>query len=199
MAQDPAYDLPTYTPAARKFHWLIALLILIQFPIGLYMTYRGNDMETVNDKGETVKGVWDGVTNTLYSSHKALGLTILALVLLRLIYRLSNGAPRSDPSVPPALTGVAHLVHWSIYLLLLAVPTLGLLGIYFGDYLDIFSIKLPQLVTKDSKFAETLFEYHEVAAFILIALVVLHVGAAIFHHFVRRDRVVERMVPKRIV
>jgi cytochrome b561 len=197
MAQDPAHDLPTYTRAARKFHWGVALLILIQFPIGLYMTYRGYEMMGVNDKGEAVKGVWDSLTNTLYSSHKAIGITILLLVLARLVYRLSQGVPRSDPSVPAALTGVSHLVHWSIYLLLIAVPIGGYIGISYYGALDVFGIPLPAVTEKDEKFSEVIFGYHELAGKILFALVVLHISASVYHKFVRKDRVVERMLPKK--
>lgn len=87
MAQDPKYELPTYTPAARRLHWAVALLIFIQFPIAIYMTYRGYEMPAVNDKGEAVKGVFDDVTGFFYSWHKAIGLAILFLVLIRLVYR----------------------------------------------------------------------------------------------------------------
>jgi cytochrome b561 len=200
MAQDPAYDIPTYTSAARKFHWSVAALVFVQIPIGFYMVYRGTEMDGgVNDKGEPIKGVWDGVTNTLYSSHKTIGLLIFSLVVFRLIYRLMNGAPKSDPTVPAALTGISHAVHWSIYLLLIAVPIGGYLGISYGGYLDVFGIKLPALTGKDDAMSKELFEYHELAATVLLALASVHIGAALYHRLVRKDRVVERMLPKRIV
>ena len=85
MVQDPKYDLPTYTPTARGLHWLIALLVFIQLPLGFYMSYRGNDMPSVNEKGEPVKGVWDALTGFLYSSHKLIGLTVLVFLMLRLV------------------------------------------------------------------------------------------------------------------
>ncbi len=198
MAQDPAYDLPTYTPTARRLHWLVAFLFLAQFPIGLYMTYRGYEMMGVNDKGEPVKGVWDGITDTLYSSHKTIGLLILLLVVWRLAYRLMNGAPRPDASVPPALTGLSHLVHWLIYALLIAVPIGGYLGISYGEYLNVFGVTLPAVSEKDSKFSEQIFEYHEAGAFTLFILVIVHFAAALYHKFGRKDRVVERMLPKRV-
>jgi cytochrome b561 len=199
MARDPSYDLPTYTPAARGVHWLVALLIFIQLPLGFYMAYRGNDMETVNEKGETVKGVWDALTNALYSSHKLIGITIFVLVVLRLIYRLTRGAPRPDPSVPAALTGVSHLVHWSLYLLLIAVPIIGYKAISYGGYLDVFGIHLPAITEKNEDLSKQVFEWHSTGAILIIAFVTLHVVAAIYHKYVRKDRVVERMLPKKIV
>ncbi|WP_414463052.1 cytochrome b [Hyphomicrobium sp. DY-1] len=198
MAQDPKYALPTYTPTARAFHWLIALLIFIQFPLGFYMSYRGNEMPSVNEKGEPVKGVWDALTGYLYSSHKLLGLIVLTLVVLRLLYRLTQGAPRSDPTVPPALTGISHLVHWALYALLIAVPVLGYLAISYGDFLDIFNFRLPMLTVKNDDLSKEIFEWHELGAFLIIGFVTLHIIAAVYHYFVRRDRVVERMIPKRV-
>lgn len=195
MANEERYDIPIYSRAARSYHWLIALFVVIQLSIGLYMTYRGNEMVTVNDKGEVVKGLWDGITNTLYSSHKLLGLAILFLVVLRLGYRLTHGAPAPNSSLPPSLIGASHAVHWSLYLLLLATPIIGYAGISYGRYLDVFGFPLPPLTIEDKKFSETIFEYHEMAAFILVALASLHILAAIYHRFIRKDRVVERMLP----
>jgi cytochrome b561 len=199
MAQDPRYQLPTYTPAARALHWLIALLIVIQFPLGFYMTYRGYEMPAVNDKGEAVKGIFDALTGYLYSSNKTIGLTILFLVLARLLYRLTRGAPRPDPSVPKPLTGISHLVHWSLYALLIAVPILGYTAISYGRYLDVFGISLPSITEKNEDLSKKVFEWHETLAILLLIFVTLHLAAAIYHRFVRKDRVVERMLPKRTV
>jgi cytochrome b561 len=198
MAQDPKYDLPTYTPTARGLHWLIALLILIQLPLGYYMSYRGNEMPSVNEKGEPVKGVWDALTGFLYSSHKLIGLAVLLLVVLRLLYRVTRGAPRSDPTVPPALTGISHLVHWTLYALLIAVPVIGYTAISYGDYLNVFGVHLPAITEKNEDLSKEVFEWHETGAILIVAFVALHIVAAVYHRFVRKDRVVERMIPKRV-
>jgi cytochrome b561 len=190
--------IPVYAPPARKFHWWVAAFIFLQIPLGLYMTYRAKEMPGVNDKGEAVEGVWDDITAALYSSHKVLGLLILALVVARLIYRLTQGAPKSDPSLPAAMTGISHAVHWSIYLLLLALPIGGYLGISYGNHLNIFGIGFPAITGENKDLSKELFEYHELAGYALATLVALHVGAAVYHRFVRKDRVVERMLPKRV-
>ncbi|HPG89095.1 MAG TPA: cytochrome b [Hyphomicrobium sp.] len=197
MTPSKPYDIPIYSTAARHYHWWVAALIAIQFPIGLYMVYRGEEMVGVNDKGEPVKGVWDALTGTLYSSHKIIGLIILLVVLLRLGYRLTQGAPRSDPGVPPALIGISHLVHWLIYVLLIVVPIGGYLGISYGNYLDIFGVQFPALTPENKDMSEEIFEYHELGAKILLALVTLHIGGALYHKYIRKDRVVERMLPKK--
>ena len=204
MANRGDYDIPIYSGAARGFHWLIVLLLLMQIPGGFYMMYRAEEMPGVNDKGEPVKGVWNGVadgglTDTIFSGHKIFGLLILSIVVLRLLYRLTHGAPRSDPSVPPALTGISHLVHWGLYLLMFATPILGYAAISYGRYLDVFGIGLPAVTGEDKKFADVVFEWHEIAATLLLSLAVLHVAGAIYHKMIRKDRVVERMLPKRIV
>lgn len=197
MADEERYDIPVYSRQARMFHWWIALFLLLQVPIGFYMTYRGYDMEAVNDKGEVVKGLWDGITNTLYSSHKLLGLIILLFVVLRLSYRLVYGAPAPDRSVPAPLTGASHLLHWGLYLALLATPIIGYVGISYGRYLSVFGLPLPPVTIEDKKFAEEVFEYHETAAIILLCLIGVHVAGALYHKFIRKDRVVERMLPKK--
>jgi cytochrome b561 len=197
MAQDPKYDLPTYTPMARGLHWLIALLIVTQLPLGFYMSYRGNEMPSVDASGKPVLGVWDALTGFLYSSHKLIGLTILALVVLRFLYRLTRGAPRPDPTVPSALTGVSHLVHWSLYALLFAVPILGYFAISYGNYLDVFGIHLPAITDKNEDLSKQVFRWHELGAILIIVFVGVHIAAAIFHRFFRKDRVLERMIPKR--
>lgn len=197
MDDEKSYDIPIYSAAARKYHWIIAFLIFIQFPIGLYMVYRGNDMVTVNAQGESIKGVWDGITNTLYSSHKAIGLLILLLIVLRLGYRLTQGTPPSDPSVPRALTGISHFLHWSLYILLIATPVLGYIAISYGNFLDVFSFRLPAVTPEDKNMSKEVFEWHEFAARLVFIFVAVHVVGALYHWLIRRDRVVERMLPKK--
>ena len=202
MAHHSGYDIPIYSRPARRFHWWVALFVFLQIPLGLYMKWRADEMPGVNAKGEPVKGVFAGVvdnglTETLYNSHKVLGLVILTLVLMRLIYRLTQGAPASDPTVPGPLKGAGHLTHWLLYLLLIAVPIGGYIGISYGGYLDVFGIHLPAITAKDDKFAEVVFGWHGLGAQAIFVLVLLHIAAALFHKVVRKDRVVERMLPKK--
>ena len=202
MALHSGYDIPVYSRPARMFHWWVALFVLIQIPLGLYMVWRGDDMEGVNDKGEAVKGVFNGIndgglTGNLFSVHKLMGITILLLVLGRLFYRLTRGAPVSDPTVPAALTGVGHLTHWLLYLLLIVVPIGGYIGTSYYGGLDVFGLPLPAVSGKDEKIAEWYFDLHGIGGKVILALVTLHVTGALYHWFVRKDRVVERMLPKK--
>lgn len=177
--------IEVYTPTARAFHWIVVALVAVQVPIGLYMVYRGG---TLN--------IWDSVTNNLYSSHKLIGVIILAVVILRLGYRLSAGAPHPEPTLEPWQRIVSEITHWAIYLLLLVVPVLGYLGVSMYPALNLFGVfSLPALTVPDKQTSEALFEIHALAAFTLLTLVAMHIGAATFHYVIRKDNVLGRMLP----
>lgn len=176
----------TYSTAARHFHWWTVTLLLIQVPVGLYMAYRGN---TLN--------IWDGLTNNLYSSHKTLGLVILVLVVTRLIYRLLHGAPADEPTITWWQKAASHATHWSLYLLLILVPVVGWLGISLYGAREVFGIAtIPALAAQNSEAAGPVLMLHRYLAYLTVALVAMHVGAAVvLHYFIRKDGVLERMLP----
>jgi cytochrome b561 len=174
---------PTYSVAARRFHWWTVLLVLTQIPLGLYMSYRGNALN-----------IWDGLTNALYSSHKSLGVLIFLLVLARLLYRLSHGAPPDEPTLTWWQKAGAHFNHWALYLALLVVPVLGYIGISRYPALDIFGLfNLPGIVAPNQDAAARVFYWHWVGAVAIVLLIGMHVGAALFHYVIRKDGVVRRM------
>ncbi|HTO49872.1 MAG TPA: cytochrome b [Burkholderiales bacterium] len=188
MDEAPARRAPVeiYSRTARFFHWLIVALIAVQVPIGLSMVYRGN-----------VLNVWDAVTGVLYNSHKLIGVTILLAVLCRLGYRLVHGAPADEPTIEPWQRIASSLNHWGMYVLLICVPVAGYIGISLFPALDIFGpIALPAVVAADKEAAKTAFAVHKLLVALLILLIAAHVAAALFHHFVRRDNVLGRMIPK---
>jgi cytochrome b561 len=173
----------TYSLTARRFHWWTVALVGTQVPLGLYMAYRGN---TLN--------VWDGLTNALYSSHKLLGISILVLVLARLIYRFTHGAPPDEPTLEWWQKGASHATHWGLYLLLIAVPIGGYIGISLYPALDIFGLfSLPGLVAPNQDAATRIFYLHWLGAVAIVLLVGMHVGAALFHYVIRKDGVLRRM------
>lgn len=174
-----------YSRVARTLHWLTVALIAVQLPVGLYMTYRGN---TLN--------VWDKVTGGLYNGHKLLGVTILLVVLWRLVYRLTRGAPPPEPTIEPWQRVASSLNHWGMYLLAICVPVAGYVGISLFPALDIFGLfSLPGVVAPDKEAAKTVFFVHGVLARLLVLLILIHVAAALFHYFVRKDNVLARMIP----
>ncbi len=176
----PAVEV--YGTLARIFHWLTVLLIAVQLPIGMYMVERA----------ESTK--FDATTGTLYDTHKLLGVIVLLLVLARLFYRLTNGAPSDEPTLEMWQRLVSHITHWSIYVLLIAVPIGGYLGVSYYGAAAPFGIQLPVFVAKNEDTAKLVFQLHQMGARLLLLLIAMHVGAALFHHFVRKDNVLRRMI-----
>lgn len=185
VESQPKLEVELYSSTARRFHWIVVGLIAIQVPVGLYMVYRGG---TLN--------IWDGLTNGLYSLHKLIGMVLLLVVVMRLGYRVVHGAPADEPTIETWHKIASTLNHWGLYVLLLVVPALGWLGVSYYPALDIFGVlKLPGLVAANQKTAEIVFQYHGYAAFALLALAAIHVAAALYHHLIRRDNVLARMIP----
>jgi cytochrome b561 len=174
-----------YSRTARFFHWSIVALIALQVPVGVYMSYRGN---TLN--------IWDATTGGLYTSHKLIGVTILLLVLCRLAYRLTHGAPADEPTIEPWQKVASHLNHWAMYVLLLCVPVAGYIGISLFPALDIFGLfSLPGVVAPNREASVTAFLVHRLLGRLLVLMVAIHVAAALFHYFIRKDNVLSRMLP----
>jgi cytochrome b561 len=173
---------PRYTGVAIALHWLLALMIVGSFSVGLYM----HELPVSPTRLK------------LYNWHKWAGVTILSLSALRLLWRLANRPPADLPA-PRWQQQAAHLTHGALYLLFFAVPLAGWAYssaagfpiVWFGV------LPLPDFVSPDKALAETLKEVHATLAWALAALVVLHVAAAMKHHFVDRDGLLSRMRPGR--
>lgn len=174
-----------YGPVARRLHWWTVAVVVVQVPIGFVMVWRG---KTLN--------IWDGVTTSLYSMHKLIGFVVLWLVVVRLVYRFMRGAPADEPTLTGWQRALAHVTHWGLYGLLLAVPLSGWVGISFFGARDIFGlVSLPAIVPEDADAASRVFFAHWVLASLLVAVIAAHVGAALYHFLVRRDGVLSRMLP----
>lgn len=181
---DPRLD-PVYSGTARFFHWLTVVLVLGLIGAGLLMTYRG---KTLN--------IWDTTTNALYSGHKFIGVVVLVVVVVRLVYRLVKGAPPDEVTLEPWQRWLSHLVHWMLYGLLIVLPILGWIGVSMFPALDVFGLfQLPALTAPDKAGAAVVLEWHSLAAYALIGLVAVHGGAALYHHLIRKDGVLRRMLP----
>jgi cytochrome b561 len=169
-----------YSGPAIALHWLIAAAIFATFPLGLYMA----DLPLSPRKLQLV------------SFHKWIGVTVLALMCLRLGWRLTHRPPPLPP-VPAWQRRAARAAHWALYALLLGIPLTGWLyssaagvpTVYLGLW------QLPDLVGKDKALAEALRLVHKSLNFALLALVVVHVAAAVKHHFADRDGLLGRMLP----
>ena len=167
-----------YTPTAVLLHWLLALAIIGAFGVGLYMT--GLSMSPQRLK--------------LYNWHKWAGVTILALSALRLLWRLTHRPP-ADLPMPAWQRIAAHATHHGLYLLFFAVPLVGWAYssaagfpiVWFGV------LPLPDFVPVDKALAEAIKPWHGYLAYALAALVLMHVAAALKHHFIDRDGLLSRM------
>lgn len=170
-----------YDTVSRLFHWGTALLVLIMIPVGLAMA-----QEPPQPWGDR-----------LFVLHKGLGPLVLILVLLRLAWRAFHPAPPLPASVPPAQRRAAAVVHVGLYAALLTMGVSGYIYVDAGDYpLEALrALGIPQLIAKNPPLSNAAGAVHVFCAFVLIALLVLHVGAATLHGLVKRDGVVARMWP----
>jgi cytochrome b561 len=183
MEKNAGGSQSSYSVPALWFHWLTFLLVAILVPVGLVMADRAE------------RNLFDALTNSLFSTHKLIGFTLLWIVVLRLAYRLLAGAPQPEAGLPPWQAGVSHAVHWGLYALLLIIPLLGWLGISMYPALDIFGLfNLPAIAQK-SDLANQVLDVHKAAAWVLITLAGLHISAALFHYSIRKDGVLQRMLP----
>lgn len=173
-----------YTPAQRAIHWITAALIFGLVPVGIIMANRG------------AAGIWDGLTNTLYSWHKLFGFIVLCLVVARILVKLKAGSPPYPATMPAWQKAAAHGLHGLVYVLLLAVPLTGWAGVTaFPALVTVGGFNLPPMpfVPQSEDLAKTFFRMHMAAAITLVLLVLGHVGAALVHLIVHKDGVFQRM------
>ena len=171
-----------YSNTAIALHWLIALLVIGAFALGLVMT----DIP--------------GLTPTklrYYSWHKWAGVTVLALAALRLLWRLRHRPPALPASTPAWQQRAAHWLHALLYLLIFAVPVSGYAFTLAAGvpvvYLGV--LPLPVLFDADPALKPVLRSVHYWLDMTLAAVVLMHIGAALKHHFVDRDGLLARMSP----
>lgn len=174
------HELTRYSAPLRAIHWLTAIVILVGWPLGYVL-------EDLPD---------GAIQNFGYDFHRSLGTLVLALAILRVVARFAFGAPRPLAGMPQWQVAASKAAHWALYVLLFAVPIAGWAATSaFGAEMSVFGLfVLPPLVAKDRALADTLFEIHEILAFALAAVFLVHAGAALYHRFVKRDGVLARML-----
>lgn len=167
-----------YTTPAVTLHWLLALLIIGSFSLGVYMS----DLP------------FSPTRLKLYNWHKWAGITILLLSFVRLAWRISHRPP-ADAAMPAWQVKAAHATHRLLYALFFIVPLVGWAYssaagfpvVWFGV------LPLPDFVPVDKALAEAIKPWHERSAMLMAALVLLHVAGALKHQFIDRDGLLARM------
>ena len=169
-----------YGTAAKVFHWLIVALLIVQFPLGWFMPHIHRGMQP-----------GDAMT-----FHTSFGITILVLIVLRFFRRITHRvAPASSLPAWQQLTSEA--VHWLLYALVLATTMTGwIFASERGWSVSLFfAVPLPSLPTEGSLLASSLGKWHGTMEWVLFLVIGAHVGAAMAHTFIFRDRIMQRMLP----
>lgn len=168
-----------YSSSSIFFHWLIALIV-IPMVIGSFFL-------------EEVPKAYQPLA---YLIHKSMGLTVLLLMLLRMISILYNGKPPLPDTVPAWQKIVSHLVHYGLYFFVILMSLSGWIMSTAANrppsYFGLFTIPFPGIVPNEA-FSNLMVDVHITVAWIIIALLVLHIAGAIKHHFIDKDKVLLRM------
>jgi cytochrome b561 len=178
MAVAPQTYAQGYSGFAKSLHWIVALLVLTTIPVGIAM------------------GQIENAPFNLFNFHKSLGVLILILMTVRLIYRLINGAP-DEPEIPALYRIAGRLTHWALYILLFLTPISGAIAnMYYGASTPFFGLfEVQPFFVKNEETANFIFARHRLMGFAIGALAIMHIGAALFHYVIRRDLVLQRMLP----
>jgi cytochrome b561 len=171
-----------YTGVARLLHWLTVLAVLAIAAVGLWMTFAEPAEEAFKLR--------------LYNIHESLGITLLLVTLLRLFWRWRHPPPPLPADLPVPMRLAAHATHLALYALLLAMPVVGLMATNaWGFPLTAFGIlPIPSPIGPDEALAPRLSWLHAMLALALGGVAAMHIGAALFHHVIRRDDILRRML-----
>ena len=171
-----------YTKTAKSLHWLMAILLFGMLALGFYM----QDLPLSPEKLK------------LYSWHKWAGVTAFLLVLVRLGWRVTHIPPALPATMPKLMQLAAHAGHLALYGLMLAIPLSGWLmssakgfqTVWFGV------LPIPDLLDKNKEVGDLLQTVHMGLNLIFVATLVGHIGAALKHHFIDKDDILTRILPR---
>ncbi|WP_349370051.1 cytochrome b [Salinarimonas sp.] len=182
MARVTAAAAPRYATVQIWIHWLTALCIVGLIPAGLIMTRIGPGT----------------LTNALYELHKSFGLIVVGLVLARLLARAAHGAPEHAP-MPGWQILAARISHVALYLLIVIVPLSGwaATSACCAPVNLFWTVDMTLPVARGFDVARPIFVVHNYAAYLLTFVVLVHAGAALHHHYSRRDDTLARMTSGR--
>ncbi len=171
-----------YKPPARVLHWVVGIMLLAMFPIGVSMVQDGISRTT---------------QNTLYLLHKNGGVLILLLMILRLGYRLLNPPPHLPATLPPWQVGAAKATHGLLYVMVFFMALTGFVRVQAGGYpIEMLNVLgVPPLIPKNAAVESVAKTAHFWGRFVLFALILAHIGAAVQHATAKKDGVFGRIWP----
>ena len=173
---------PHYGTTAKALHWLVMALLIVQYPLGKFMP-------------DIHRGMTPGDAMTF---HISFGITILALMVLRLFWRITHPVAPAG-SLPAWQRLISEAVHWLLYALVLATTMTGwIFASERGWSISLFfAVPLPMLPTEGSLLANSLGKWHGTMEWALLLVIGAHVAAAMAHTFIFRDRIMQRMLPEK--
>lgn len=173
--------VPVYNPGLRALHWLMAALIFVALPLGVW----ASQLRSGPQRSE------------ILFFHKSIGMTVLCLVALRIVWRLIAGAPAYAEPLGRLIHTAARCGHLALYALMIAMPVSGYVGSSAGGHeaywFGVFTF--PNLLPKDKAVAEAGREAHYIFAWAIAFVLAAHLGAVAWHAGVRRDTILTRMWP----
>ena len=172
----------SFNKTAILVHWVIAFLLMVQFLIGL-------DMVDIPKGPDSSRPFW-------FNTHKSIGIILGCLILFRLYWRLRSGVPESPPGTPMWERIAANLSHKLLYFCMILMPISGLVGSLFSKYDLLFiGITIPKLFEHDPFIKELMTNTHQWTAYIFLAIICVHILAAVKHLVIDCDGIFERMMP----
>jgi cytochrome b561 len=169
-----------YSAAAQFMHWFVAAAVIVLLAIGPVM------------KRLVPEG---SLRDNLYNFHEALGALVLIVMVVRLARRAAFGVPAPDASMPPVEQRASLWAQYALYVLLFVTTILGWAGNNaYGDPVSVFGLfDFPAILGKDQPLSDRIF----VCGILIGVIVALHIAGALYHWLVKRDSVLQRMLPGR--
>jgi cytochrome b561 len=175
--------IAAYDPGLRTIHWLMAALIFVALPLGVWASLLPGGGATRIE---------------ILFFHKSIGVTVLGLIALRIVWRLIAGAPPYAEPLGKLIQVASRAGHFALYALMIAMPISGYLGSTAGgravSWFGLF--ELPRLVAKDRSVAAAAGWAHLVFAWMLALALAAHLSAVVWHAAIKRDSVLTRMLPR---
>jgi cytochrome b561 len=173
----------SYSASAKWMHWFVAAAVIVLLALGPVM------------KRLVPEG---SLRDNLYTFHEALGALVLIAMVVRLVRRLAFGVPAPDASMPPVEQRASLWAQYALYVLLFVTTVLGWAGTNaYGDPVSVFGIfDFPTIIGKDQPLSDQIIFWHLICGIVIGVIVALHIAGALYHRLVKRDGVLQRMLPE---